>query len=68
MFTLPDEVKKLIENIIDFVGATPTDDKAVFSIDDSEGSDDNKDDKTSDKKDDSEDGKDNKNNGDDLLS
>ena len=68
MFTLPDEVKKLIENIIDFVGATPTDDKAVFSIEDAEGSDDKKDDKTPDKKEDSEGGEDNKNNGDDLLS
>lgn len=69
MFTLPDEVKKLIENIIDFVGATPTDDKAVFSIEDAEGDGkDNKDDKTPDKKEDSEGGEDNKNNGDDLLS
>lgn len=73
MFNMPDEIKKLIENILEFADAHETDDPAVYSIEDTEGGDDKKDDKTSDKKDDkkeegSEGGEDNKNDGGDLLS
>jgi hypothetical protein len=50
MFNMPDEIKKLIENILEFVDAHETDDPAVYSIEDAEG--DKKDDKTSDKNDD----------------
>lgn len=32
MFKLPDEVKKLIENILDFLGAEKTDDPCVWSL------------------------------------
>lgn len=73
MFNLPDEVKKLIENLLDFVGAQETNDPAVYSIEDSEG-DSKKDDKKTDKKDDKDtasdsDGQDDKKtDGDDLLS
>lgn len=33
MFKLPDEVKKLIETILDFIGAEKTDDPCVWSLD-----------------------------------
>ena len=77
MFNMPDEIKKLIENILEFADAHETDDPAVYSIEDTEGGDDKKDDKTNDKNDDktsdkkeegSEGGEDNKNKGGDLLS
>ena len=46
MFTLPDEVKKLIENILDIIGAKKTNDPCVFVYDDSKQDDeDKKDDK-----------------------
>ena len=32
MFNLPDEVKKLIENVLDFLGAEKTDDPCVYSL------------------------------------
>lgn len=64
MFQLPDEVKKLIENVLKFVGAEKTDDPCVYSMEnlagDSEGAD---------KKDDKGEGADKKDDkGDDLLS
>lgn len=76
MFNMPDEIKKLIENILEFADAHETDDPAVYSIEDTEGGDDKKDDKTNDKNDDKTNDKkegsegegDNKNNGGDLLS
>lgn len=66
MFQLPDEVKKLVENILDLIGAKKTDDACVYSLDkkddgkkDDDKNDDKKDDKkdedTSSKKDDEED-------------
>lgn len=71
MFNMPDEVKKLIENILDFVDAHETDDPAVYSIEDAgdDKKDDKTSDKTSDKKDEGSDNKDDKNtdNSDDLL-
>lgn len=52
MFQLPDEVKKLIETVLDFIGAKKTDDSCVWSLSEKE---DKKSDDTSndDKKDDS---------------
>ena len=41
MFQLPDEVRKLIENILEFLGATETKDKCVYSL---KGKSDNKED------------------------
>lgn len=42
MFDLPDEVKKLIENILDFLGAEKTSDPAVYKIDSEEEKDEDK--------------------------
>lgn len=52
MFQLPDEVKKLIETVLEFIGAEKTDDPCVWSLaekkeDKKKDSDDNKDDKSS---------------------
>ena len=35
-FKLPDEVKKLVENILDFIGASKTDDPCVWSLEEKE--------------------------------
>lgn len=34
MFTLPDEVKKLIEHVLEFIGAEKTSDECVYSLED----------------------------------
>ena len=57
MFKLPDEVKKLVENILEFLGAEKTDDPCVWDL-----SGEKKDDSSSDDKPESE-GEKNKNNG-----
>ena len=64
-FKLPDEVKKLIENILELLGAEKTDDECVYSLDANK-----KDDKKDDtKKDDEEDVEDDKSRDeDDVLS
>ena len=49
-FQLPDEVKKLIENILELLGAEKTDDECVYSLDSKK--EDKKDDKKEDKKED----------------
>lgn len=49
-FKLPDEVKKLIENILELLGAEKTDDECVYSLDSKK--EDKKDDKKEDKKED----------------
>lgn len=49
MFQLPDEVKTLIEHILEFIGAEKTDDPAVYSLN---GESTKKDDKDNDKKED----------------
>lgn len=81
MFQLPEEVKKLIENILDFIGAQETDDPCVYSLngegakkkDENDKSDDKSDDKSSkdtdnkDKDDKSSDNKDDTKDDDDLL-
>ena len=36
MFSLPDEVKKLIETVLDFIGASKTDDPCVWSLEESD--------------------------------
>ena len=66
-FQLPDEVKKLIENILELLGAEKTDDECVYSLDAKK--DDKEDDKKDDKKDDEEDVEDDKSRDeDDVLS
>lgn len=71
-FQLPDEVKKLIENILELLGAEKTDDECVYSLDakKEDKKDDKKDDKKEDtKKDDEEDVEDDKSRDeDDVLS
>ena len=70
-FQLPDEVKKLIENILELLGAEKTDDECVYSLDakKEDKKDDNKEDKKDDKKDDEEDVEDDKSRDeDDVLS
>ena len=61
-FQLPDEVKKLIENILELLGAEKTDDECVYSLDakKEDKKEDKKDDKKEDKKDDEEDVEDDK--------
>lgn len=51
LFQLPDEVKKLIENILELLGAEKTKDECVYKLEDKK-SDEKKDDKKEDKKDD----------------
>ena len=66
-FQLPDEVKKLIENILELLGAEKTDDECVYSLDAKK--EDKKEDKKDDKKDDEEDVEDDKSRDeDDVLS
>lgn len=63
MFNLPDEVRKLIENIIDFLGAEKTNDPCVYSLtelDDAEKPKDEDKDKDEDKEKNSEENKDDK--------
>ena len=70
-FQLPDEVKKLIENILELLGAEKTDDECVYSLDakKEDKKDDKKEDKKDDKKDDEEDVEDDKSRDeDDVLS
>ena len=70
-FQLPDEVKKLIENILELLGAEKTDDECVYSLDakKEDKKDDKEDDKKDDKKDDEEDVEDDKSRDeDDVLS
>lgn len=78
MFKLPDEVKKLIESILDFIGATKTDDPCVWELKEKENnsdekSEDNKEDNKSDEdkskegNKDSEDVEDDKSRDEDLL-
>ena len=70
-FQLPDEVKKLIENILELLGAEKTDDECVYSLDakKDDKKDDKKEDKKDDKKDDEEDVEDDKSRDeDDVLS
>ena len=72
MFQLPDEVKKLIENILELLGAEKTNDKCVYSLD-AKKNDDKKDDKKEednkeDKKDDEDVEDDNSRDEDDALS
>ena len=77
MFQLPEEVKKLIENILDFIGAQETDDPCVYSLngegtkkkDEEDKSDDksSKDTDNKDKDDKSSDNKDDNKDDDDLL-
>ena len=70
-FKLPDEVKKLIENILELLGAEKTDDECVYSLDakKEDKKDDKKEDKKDDKKDDEEDVEDDKSRDeDDVLS
>ena len=71
-FQLPDEVKKLIQNILELLGAEKTDDECVYSLDakKEDKKDDKKDDKKEDnKKDDEEDVEDDKSRDeDDVLS
>ena len=70
-FQLPDEVKKLIENILELLGAEKTDDECVYSLDakKEDKKEDKKDDKKEDKKDDEEDVEDDKSRDeDDVLS
>ena len=70
-FQLPDEVKKLIENILELLGAEKTDDECVYSLDSKKDDkkDDKKEDKKDDKKDDEEDVEDDKSRDeDDVLS
>ena len=57
MFQLPDEVKKLIENILELLGAEKTSDECVYSLDSkkSDKNDDKKDDKKDDDKDNNKD-------------
>jgi len=70
MFTLPDEVKTLIEHVLEFIGAKKTNDLCIYSLEDSkhttnddkknkESNDKEFDDKESDKKDDKSDDKSN---------
>ena len=64
LVTLPDEVKKLIESLLEFFGAEKTDDPAIFSLAEAE----KKEEKKEDKKDDDakeEDTEDDKSRGDD---
>lgn len=42
MFQLPDEVKKLIETVLDFIGAEKTDDESVWSLAEKDDSESNK--------------------------
>lgn len=51
MFTLPDEVKKLIENVLEFIGAEKTSDECVYSLDDKDSDKDKDKDDKSDKDD-----------------
>lgn len=73
-FKIPDEVKKLIENILELIGAKKTDDKCVYSLDAKKDDDDKDEDKKDDdKKDDEKDTEDEKDNDkskdeDDILS
>ena len=70
-FQLPDEVKKLIENILELLGAEKTDDECVYSLDakKEDKKADKKEDKKDDKKDDEEDVEDDKSRDeDDVLS
>lgn len=72
MFQLPDEVKKLIENLLDLIGAEKTDDKCVYSLasDKSSKKDDSKkeDEKKDEKKDDEDVEDDKSRDEDDVLS
>lgn len=52
LFNMPEEVKKLIENIIDLVGGNKTNNPCVFTYDESATKDDKKNEKKDDKKDD----------------
>ena len=65
-FQLPDEVKKLIENILELLGAEKTDDECVYSLDAKK--EDKKEDKKDDKKDDEEDVEDDKSRDEDDVS
>ena len=53
MFKLPDEVKKLIENILDLLGAEKTKDECVYSLGEKDTDKDKDEKKEEDKKDDS---------------
>ena len=70
MFKLPEEVKKLIENILEFLGAKETKDKCVWSLEDTgddEPKENNEDEKKEDNKKEESDEKKDDSKGDDLL-